>query len=709
MGGDFSIALRKMYFVLKNRGYRSFFLLIVAIVGTFFISFVSLTAISDSKLRLQRFDTQLVEIISDWHRLLHNTYRLTFHEVPPELSWQEGMQSFEEFERNLAAFKRENLEAEFLEEDLRQELASLVAGLEYGNQLIAKPYQHLREFIDYNKGLPDSRILENSMHDILRRIGGYDYEKTHMLLIDRMYESIRELGFSYATVLEKKQEKIQKLVSADLHTLTRHYDTIGISLIVFMLAMISLFLWRLFILYHNLQTSEENYKYTVDSLTKTEKRLNFLATHDPLTGLPNRRLLKDRIEQALTLSTRMEQSLVIMLIDVDDFKHVNDTLGHSAGDELLKQISTRILDVLRQSDTLARFGGDEFVIVMRTHPNVSSFGFMAEKILKEISRPFNIADHELYINVSLGLSLFPNDGQDAETLVRNADMALYFAKSSGKKTYRYFSQEMNDQVQKRIDLAAGIRKALIEKEFELYYQPKVNLANETVSGMEALIRWRHPKKGLVYPSSFISVAEAFGLIQEIGIWVIETAGEQIRQWKDEKLDPGVVAINLSAAQFGGKDIIDSVQKTLRKNRLDGTSLEIEITESMVMQNAEHAIQTFLELRRMGLSIAIDDFGTGHSSLSYLKRFPMDCLKIDKSFVDDIESDANDAQIIQTIILMAHTLKLRVVAEGVENIAQLNFLKKHRCDEVQGYYFSKPLSVSEMTQYLKNKPGREISS
>jgi diguanylate cyclase (GGDEF)-like protein len=689
-----------MQFFFKTRGYRNFLLLIVAIVGAFFISLVSMTAISDSKLRLQSFEAQLVEIISDWHRLLHNTYRLTFNEVPPELSWQEGIKSFEDFKKSLVTFKRKNLEADFLEQDLRLELVHLVDGLEYGNQLIAEPYQLLREFIDYNKSLPDKRILDNSMHDIQRRIGGFDYETTHMLLIDRMHQSIRELGYSYATPLEKKQDKIQKLVISDLDNLTRRYDMFRMTLIGFVWIMISLFLWRLFILYHNLQISEGKYKNTIDSLTQTEKRLDFLATHDPLTGLPNRRLLEDRIEQAVAFSSRLGQSLVIMLVDVDDFKHVNDTLGHSSGDELLKQISKRILGMLRKTDTLARFGGDEFVIVMQTHPDISGFDFVAEKILTEISRPFDISGRELYINVSLGLSLFPEDGRDTETLVKNADTALYFAKSLGKKTFRFFSQDMNDQIQQRIDLAAGIRKALIEKEFELYYQPKVNLKTETVSGMEALIRWRHPEKGLVYPGSFISIAESFGLIQEIGIWVIETVGKHIRLWKDAKLDPGKVSINLSAAQFGGEDIIDAVRTTMSQNGLDGSCLEIEVTESMVMQNAEHAILTFLKLREMGLSIAIDDFGTGHSSLSYIKRFPMDCLKIDKSFVDDIEIDPSDDQIVQTIILMAHTLKLRVVAEGVENIEQLNFLKRHQCDEVQGYYYSKPLPVSEMTNYLK---------
>lgn len=689
-----------MQFFFKTRGYRNFLLLIVAIVGAFFISLVSMTAISDSKLRLQSFEAQLVEIISDWHRLLHNTYRLTFNEVPPELSWQEGIKSFEDFKKSLVTFKRKNLEADFLEQDLRLELVHLVDGLEYGNQLIAEPYQLLREFIDYNKSLPDKRILDNSMHDIQRRIGGFDYETTHMLLIDRMHQSIRELGYSYATPLEKKQDKIQKLVISDLDNLTRRYDMFRMTLIGFVWIMISLFLWRLFILYHNLQISEGKYKNTIDSLTQTEKRLDFLATHDPLTGLPNRRLLEDRIEQAVAFSSRLGQSLVIMLVDVDDFKHVNDTLGHSSGDELLKQISKRILGMLRKTDTLARFGGDEFVIVMQTHPDISGFDFVAEKILTEISRPFDISGRELYINVSLGLSLFPEDGRDTETLVKNADTALYFAKSLGKKTFRFFSQDMNDQIQQRIDLAAGIRKALIEKEFELYYQPKVNLKTETVSGMEALIRWRHPEKGLVYPGSFISIAESFGLIQEIGIWVIETVGKHIRLWKDAKLDPGKVSINLSAAQFGGEDIIDAVRTTMSQNGLDGSCLEIEVTESMVMQNAEHAILTFLKLREMGLSIAIDDFGTGHSSLSYIKRFPMDCLKIDKSFVDDIEIDPSDDQIVQTIILMAHTLKLRVVAEGVENIEQLNFLKRHQCDEVQGYYYSKPLPVSEMKNYLK---------
>ncbi|HEX5338501.1 MAG TPA: EAL domain-containing protein, partial [Gallionella sp.] len=439
----------------------------------------------------------------------------------------------------------------------------------------------------------------------------------------------------------------------------------------------------------------------ISGLKEAEQRLNHLATHDALTGLPNRTLFHDRLQQAMAISHRNATCTVLMLIDLDHFKNINDTLGHTVGDELLIQVARELRAVLRDGDTVARLGGDEFVVVMQDVPEHYDLDAGADKVLRAIARLAVIQGHQIYINASMGVTVYPGDGADGETLLRNADTAMYFAKAQGRNCYRYFSEDMNQDMQERLSLSAGLRDALKNDEFELHFQPKVLLKNGELSGMEALIRWRHPQQGMIPPGRFIPVAEACGLIAEIGAWVIEAAARQIRAWLDAGLEPVKVAVNLSAAQCRNEEIVQQIGNVLEKNAIEGRYLEMEITESMVMHDAEKAIRIFWLLKEMGVSVAIDDFGTGHSSLSYLKRFPIDSLKIDKSFVDDIETDKSDAEIVCAIITLAHSLGMQVVAEGVETGAQLDFLRNNGCEEVQGYYFSKPRPASEMTALLKN--------
>jgi diguanylate cyclase (GGDEF)-like protein/PAS domain S-box-containing protein len=431
-----------------------------------------------------------------------------------------------------------------------------------------------------------------------------------------------------------------------------------------------------------------------------ELELTHQATHDALTGLPNRFLLKDRLQQALVQAHREARPLAVVFVDLDNFKTINDTLGHAVGDELLKTVAYRMSSVLRGSDTVARLGGDEFVILLHDGVGLHELDSIARKIFETVCCSCDIAGHHVYTNASMGIAVFPQDGADVDALMRNADTAMYVAKSLGRNNYQFFSSEMNEEVREWMEMSTSLRVALENQEFELHYQPKACLKSGTLSGMEALIRWRHPERGMISPTRFIPVAEECGLIGAIGAWVLDEACRQIRQWQEEGLEPRKVAVNLSAAQCRGDDIQKRIKAALETYGLRGDCLEVEITESIVMHDADTAIRTFWELREMGVHVAIDDFGTGYSSLSYLKKFPIESLKIDKSFVDDIDTDPNDVEIICAIIAMAHSLGLSVVAEGVETAAQLDFLRRAGCNEMQGYYFSRPIPAGEMATMLR---------
>ena len=424
-----------------------------------------------------------------------------------------------------------------------------------------------------------------------------------------------------------------------------------------------------------------------------------LAYHDAMTGLPNRPLYIDRLILALAQASRSNQRLAVFFLDLDRFKDINDSLGHSIGDSLLKAVAERIRRCVREGDTVARFGGDEFTLLIPRIEQVEDAAKIAQKILETLKIPFIIAERELFVTTSIGISVYPNDGADPETLLRNADTAMYRAKDSGRDNYQLYAPAMNARALERLALENLLRKALSQKELVLFYQPVVDVTSKSVVGVEALIRWNHPELGLLSPAHFISTAEMSGLIVPIGNWVTRTACRQIKIWQ-KRIDRDLtVAVNLSARQFQQPNIVEEIARALEETDLDPESLELEITESNAMQNAENTIYTLRELKALGVRIAMDDFGTGYSSLNYLKRFPIDILKLDQSFVREVTNDATDAAIVSAVISMAHSLDLKVIAEGVETEEQLAFLQKQRCDRIQGYLFSAPLAADDLENYL----------
>jgi diguanylate cyclase (GGDEF)-like protein/PAS domain S-box-containing protein len=434
---------------------------------------------------------------------------------------------------------------------------------------------------------------------------------------------------------------------------------------------------------------------------RAEQELRHQAMHDALTGLPNRTLLKDRIRQGIAQVARDECYLGLVFIDLDNFKSINDTLGHDCGDELLKQLGARMQSVLRNGDTVARLGGDEFVLVLQDVAHSRDVETVVKKVFAEVAQPCLIAGRRLYPGASMGVAIYPKDGADADSLMRSADTAMYAAKGQGRNNYQFFSQEMDESLHEWVTLNNCLRQAIELNQFELHYQPKQDLRTGAFSGMEALIRWRHPERGMVSPAVFIPVAEKSGQIVAIGNWVLDEACRQIRAWLDRGLDPVRVAVNLSVQQCQDPSLPEQLERLLRAYRLSGSHLEVEITESMVMADAEQAIHIMWGLRELGVRLSMDDFGTGYSSLSYLKRLPIDTLKIDKSFVNDIETDPNDVAIINAVIAMAHSLGLQVVAEGVEEKRQSELLREFGCDYLQGYLYSKPLSAADMDGLLRS--------
>ncbi|OHC62061.1 MAG: hypothetical protein A2045_04115 [Rhodocyclales bacterium GWA2_65_20] len=433
-----------------------------------------------------------------------------------------------------------------------------------------------------------------------------------------------------------------------------------------------------------------------------QQELEFQANHDTLTGLANRNLLKDRIAQTIAYATRYQKALAVVFIDLDDFKFVNDSLGHPTGDQLLQMAAERLRLCVRDSDTLARVGGDEFVLVLFDHAADEPVAETLQRVLAAIARPFQIGQHEFNLSCSIGYALLPSDGETPETLLKHADIAMYHAKAQGKNNIQPYCADLNARIDQRLRLEADLRRAIENDQFFLCYQPQIGLAGDDVIGVEALIRWRHPEHGVISPLSFIPLAEETGLIVPIGDWVLRTACVQARAWQAAGLPPTRVSVNLSARQFMQKNLAQSVRSALAESGLDPRRLELEITESMIMHNAELFIATLRELKSIGVDLAIDDFGTGYSSLSYLKRFPVDRLKIDQSFVRDLDADADSAAIAQAVITLGHNLGLRVIAEGVETTPQLEFLRSNSCDEIQGYYYSKPLPDAELRKFLADR-------
>jgi diguanylate cyclase (GGDEF)-like protein/PAS domain S-box-containing protein len=424
------------------------------------------------------------------------------------------------------------------------------------------------------------------------------------------------------------------------------------------------------------------------------------AQHDVVTNLPNRMLLIDRITQSISLARRQQKPIAVLFLDLDRFKFINDSLGHATGDELLQSVSRRLLASVRASDTVSRLGGDEFVVLLSeiTHPEDAATS--AKKILLSLSAPHSIGGQGLYIEGSIGISVYPADGEDAETLIKNADTAMYHAKENGSNNFQFFKAEMNLKAVERQSLESSLRRALEREEFLLHYQPKVNLDTGEITGVEALIRWQHPDRGLVPPSQFVPIAEECGLIVQIGRWVLHEACRQAREWQDAGLPFRRISVNVSAAEFRAKTFIEVVSTTLRETGLDARYLDLELTEGVLMEDAESTVAVLQDLKAMGLHLAVDDFGTGFSSLSYLQQFPIDILKIDQSFVRRIADDHDDSPIVSAIIEMGKYLKQRVIAEGIETQEQLAFLRDRHCGEGQGYLFSQPLAAEEFAHLLR---------
>jgi diguanylate cyclase (GGDEF)-like protein/PAS domain S-box-containing protein len=434
-----------------------------------------------------------------------------------------------------------------------------------------------------------------------------------------------------------------------------------------------------------------------------EERVQFLAYYDALTGLPNRILLQDRITTALAGARRRKEKVAILFLDLDRFKIINDSLGHSIGDVLLQEVAARLKSWARGQDTVSRVGGDEFVIVLTSIGQETDAAVAAQRIVNAMSTEFSIRGHSLNVTCSIGVSIFPQNGIDGETLIKNADAAMYCAKQNGPNKIQFFTEDLNAQMVERLTLENGLRLALARKELFLVYQPQIDIATGAVVGLEALIRWQHPLLGLVPPDRFIQIAENCGLIVPIGEWVLRTACSQARKWQDDGFYPVRVAVNVSAVQFRQDGFRDLIRDVLRETGLAPQHLELELTESLLLTNADVVSSILQDLNKMGVSLAIDDFGTGYSSLSYLKRLRVDKLKIDRTFIRDIATDSDDAAITTAIISMAKSLNLKVIAEGVEDEAQMSFLREHHCDEIQGYFFSRPVSEAEVAEKFLGAP------
>ena len=426
----------------------------------------------------------------------------------------------------------------------------------------------------------------------------------------------------------------------------------------------------------------------------------YLAEHDFLTGLPNRTLLNDRIKQAIALAARHTKAVAVLFLDLDGFKHINDSLGHSTGDRLLQSIATRLTNSVRSADTVSRQGGDEFVVMLSEVERPEDAAIMARRLLSAVAEAHPIDRHDLHITTSIGVSVYPDDGLDAEALIKSADTAMYQAKENGRQSYQFFKPAMNARAVERQFIEEGLRRALEQQEFELHYQPKIDLGTGKITGAEALLRWSHPIRGPVSPAEFIPVAEDCGLIVPIGSWVLRDACKQARAWQDAGLSLGSLAVNVSAMQFQQDDFAELVFAIADEAGLDLRSLELELTESVLMKLTSSTIPTLDRLRARGVTLAIDDFGTGYSSLSYLRKFAVDALKIDQSFVRQISSAPAETAIVTAVIAMGRSLKLRVIAEGVETREEADFLRAHHCDEAQGYYFSRPVPAEQFAQLLR---------
>jgi len=438
----------------------------------------------------------------------------------------------------------------------------------------------------------------------------------------------------------------------------------------------------------------------ISARKKAEALIIHSSEHDFLTGLPNRTLLNDRVNQAILLALRHRRRVAVLFLDLDGFKHINDSLGHPTGDKLLQSVGKRLVDCVRASDTVSRQGGDEFVVLLSEEEDSEDASVTARRMLRAVAEAHFIDQHDLHVTCSVGISLYPDDGLNAETLIKNADTAMYQAKENGRQTYQFFKPAMNVRAVERQSIEESLRRALERQEFVVHYQPKINLKTGRIGGAEALLRWTHPIRGPVSPAQFIPVAEDCGLILPIGTWVLRQACQQAQAWVAAGLPMGTMAVNISAMQLREENFVDGVFAILKETGLDPRFLEVELTESVLMKHAESTASILKVLRASGVQVAVDDFGTGYSSLSYLRKFPIDALKIDQSFVSQITTVPDETIIVKAVIGMGRSLKLRVVAEGVETQEQLAFLQAHQCDEAQGYLFSRPVPPEQFAKLLQ---------
>lgn len=439
----------------------------------------------------------------------------------------------------------------------------------------------------------------------------------------------------------------------------------------------------------------------ITELKLSEERLNYLAHHDPLTGLPNRLLFHDRLEQAVLQAQRSKHMIAVMFLDLDRFKAINDTLGHVIGDELLVAVAERLRHCARETDTVARLGGDEFAVIITRIIHEEDVEQVAQKIIQTLSSVYSVGGYEVFITASIGINLYPGIDNDRMKLLENADVAMYHAKQFGRNNYKFYSTDMNAVAFERLMLETNLRRALERQEFRLYYQPQIDMQSGIVNGVEALIRWQHPELGLVSPLEFIPLLEETGLILPVGEWVIRTACKQIREWLDAGFPSLIMAVNLSGRQFRQPNLIEMIKQALHEFNIPPAQLELELTESVMMDNLEETAETLKKLKLLGLKIAIDDFGTGVSSLGYLKHFPVDTLKISHDFVLNLPADSADASIASAVISLARNMQLSSVAEGVENQRQMDFLRDQDCERMQGFLFSRPIPAEQMTSLLTN--------
>ena len=441
---------------------------------------------------------------------------------------------------------------------------------------------------------------------------------------------------------------------------------------------------------------------TENELKEQKNKLHYQAHHDVLTGLPNRILFNDRLAQAIETAKRNKSKLAVLFIDLDNFKEINDSLGHDIGDEVLKKVASLLHSSIRDKDTISRFGGDEFSVILEDLDQIQDASSIASKILDTLSSSIVIGDNKLYVTTSIGISIYPDDGMDPLNLLKFADSAMYKAKDEGKNNYQYYDAKMTELAFERVVMEASIRAGIKNEEFIVHYQPQIDATTEKLIGMEALVRWQHPAMGLVPPARFISLAESTGLIVELDRYVMKSAMKQVASWYEDGLDPGVLALNLAVKQLQHKDFLSTLDRLIKETGCRSKWIELELTEGQIMLNPEEAVQILQRVSDMGIELAIDDFGTGYSSLAYLKRLPIDKLKIDQAFIRDLPDDDEDVGISRAVIALAKSLNLKIIAEGVETKAQKDFLIENGCDNIQGYYYSRPLAAEEFESTFLRK-------